>query len=284
MPPEFWKAICARHSPAVKMALQLCQDCWAAKEISEQWHLARIACIFKKGDETSCGNYRPISLLLVGYKLFASIPLKRLKDAGSDSRLWLTQFGFRARHSTGDALFIARRIIEEAWSSKDGSSLLLALDWAEAFDSISSESLATALHRFGIPIALVKMVEGIYKGCHFLVRDNGVDSRRRLQKFGICQSCPLPPYHFVNLMTTALHEAKAKLTANGVVLHDEVVCNDLVYADDTLLIDVHGRNLQRFMEAVQAIGGEAGLQFNWDKLELLQVRSDQQVSSQMAPP
>ena len=78
-------------------------------------------------------------------------------------------------------------------------------------------------------------------------------------------------------MTVILHDAKAKLTMEGVTLADEVACNDLVYADDTLLIDICGSNLQKFMEAVQQIGGEVGLTFNWGKLELLQVRSSAQV-------
>ena len=42
--------------------------------------------IFKKGDPTICGNYRPICFLAIGYKLFASILSKRLQDAGAAQR------------------------------------------------------------------------------------------------------------------------------------------------------------------------------------------------------
>ena len=61
----------------------------------DAWHMSLVAAVFKKGDVHKCDNYRPISLLAVCYKLFACIPLRRLKDAGSESRIWESQTGFR---------------------------------------------------------------------------------------------------------------------------------------------------------------------------------------------
>ena len=62
-------------SPAAEWAVELCQACWDEKTLPQPWHVARAASIFKKGDESDCGNYRPISLLAVGYKIFAAVPL-----------------------------------------------------------------------------------------------------------------------------------------------------------------------------------------------------------------
>ena len=80
----------------------------------------------------------------MGYKLFALVLLERLRNAGAEQRLWATQFGFRSRRSTRDAIFLGRRMIEEAWEQRDGKAILLALDWAKAFDSISPSALADA--------------------------------------------------------------------------------------------------------------------------------------------
>eukprot|EP00959_Pyramimonas_sp_CCMP1952_P125062 2614425-Pyramimonas_sp.AAC.1 len=77
--------------------------------------------------------------------------LGRLKDAGAEDRIWGAQFGFRSERGTADALFVARRLIEETWSSRSGKLVLLALDWAKAFDSVSPTALAQALVRFGTP-------------------------------------------------------------------------------------------------------------------------------------
>ena len=49
---------------------------------------------------------------------------------------------------------------------------------------------------------------------------------------------------------------------------------ELVYADDTLLIDLQSDVLQLFMECVAEAGKEYGLSFNWKKLEVLPVRTE----------
>ena len=103
---------------------------------------ASVTTIFKKGDPADCNNYRPISFVQVGYKLFATVMLIRLQAAGTDDFIWPTQFGFKRGRGTHDALFIARRLQERAWATNNGKIIFLALDWAKAFDSVSPEALA----------------------------------------------------------------------------------------------------------------------------------------------
>eukprot|EP00959_Pyramimonas_sp_CCMP1952_P362385 7589633-Pyramimonas_sp.AAC.1 len=79
------------------------------------------------------------------------ILLSRLKKAGAEERIWTIQFGFRSGRGTADALFIARCLIEDTWVSEAGKLILLALDWAKAFDSVSPDGLVQALVRFGAP-------------------------------------------------------------------------------------------------------------------------------------
>ena len=51
--------------------------------------------VLKKGDTSLPDNYRPISLVTVGYKIFASLLLNRLRDDGAQKKIWTTQFGFK---------------------------------------------------------------------------------------------------------------------------------------------------------------------------------------------
>ena len=73
-------------------------------------------------------------------------------------------------------------------------------------------------------------------------------------------------------MTILLGDAKEELARRGVKLHEDCLVNDLVYADDTLLIDVDEKVLEQFMECVGAAGQQYGLAFNWSKLEAMPVR------------
>ena len=108
------------EKPVADWILDFCNRVWEAKAIPDAWRQARVATLYKKGSPADCGNYRPISLLAVGYKMFASMLLRRLQKAGAEQRLWPTQFGFRTGMGTTDALFLARRSLEEAWATKDG--------------------------------------------------------------------------------------------------------------------------------------------------------------------
>ena len=72
----------------------------------------------QKGDLASCEGYRPILLLAIGYNLFATILLPRLKAAGADTIIWPTQFGFRAVRGCADALFVSMRALEQIYAAK----------------------------------------------------------------------------------------------------------------------------------------------------------------------
>ena len=204
----------------------------------------------------------------------ALVLLRRLKEAGAEDRLWLTQFGFRSQCGTADALFLARRAIEEAHAQKQGKVILLALDLAKAFDSISPAALTKALIRFGVPNEFVAMIEAIYVNRVFVVKDAGQQSMWHEQRFGICQGCPLSPFLFVIVMSVLMADARQALEASGHTLSADLAFHDLLYADDTLLVDVHEATIQQFMDCVGLAGGEYGLTFNWSKLEALIVRTD----------
>ena len=272
IPAEFWKSIACHGSPALQWVLDLCRECWRQKRVPDVWHDARVAMLYKKGDPAECSNYRPISLLCICYKMLAIILLERLQEAGAEQLLWRTQFGFRKGRGTQDALFIARRAIEQSWELKDGRAVLLALDWAKAFDSISPQSLMGALGRFGIPKPMVDMITAIYSDRRFYVRDFGTKSEWRRQHLGICQGCPLSPFLFIIVMTVLMNDAKHKLDQDprytGSCFESE-----LVYADDTLILAIDDEGAQAYMEKIAEAGNDYGLSFNWSKLEVLPVRT-----------
>ena len=97
----------------------------------------------------------------------------KIREGGAQSKIWSTQYGFRQQVGTTEALFIARRCVEKAWSEKDGKTILLALDWAKAFDSVSPDALLGALTRFGIPQKFIGIIGDIYVGRKFYVREAG---------------------------------------------------------------------------------------------------------------
>jgi len=119
------------------------------------------------------------------------------------------------------------------------------------------------------------MIGAIYADRQFVVRDVGQQSARGKQTCGISQGCPLSPYLFVIMMTVLMSAAKSELVQErGVCFGSTNAVNEVVFADDTLFLDVAPENLHAFMTSIGKAGLEYGLSFNWSKLELECVRSD----------
>ena len=139
-PIEYWKTVLSSGtSLCTAFLLNFCNNIWSRKTVPNDWHLQSVALLFKKGDPADPGNYRPVCLLAVAYKLFTMVLLQGRLAAGADSRLWASQFAFRRGRGTEDALYCVRRAVELAWSQRGGKMYLLALDWRKAFGSINSE-------------------------------------------------------------------------------------------------------------------------------------------------
>ena len=71
----------------------------------DDWKIAKISPVFKEGNKTDCGNYRPISVISVVAKLFEGLVYNQLRTFISDNNILVKQqSGFRSQHSTETAL------------------------------------------------------------------------------------------------------------------------------------------------------------------------------------
>ena len=149
---------------AIQM-LALLNEWWHTEEIDDEIMKAKVVLIFKKGDKEDLGNYRPISLLNTIYKMLAAILQKRVAT-GIDKHMQKTQYGFRQKRGTAEALHYVRRMIEkgEAMTNK---TLLVLLDWAKAFDKIDHDQLINALQRMNIPGKIINLIKVFYRNPEF---------------------------------------------------------------------------------------------------------------------
>ena len=273
LPAELLQAL-LDNDECLKWLVSLYNECWRARRVPSEWHESVVTAIFKKGAPDQCENYRPISLLCVAYKVYASILLRRLQAAGAEGRLTSTQYGFRSGCGTGDAVFCTRRLIELAMAQKHGHVSMLALDWRRAFDSINPEILTQALRRFGVPEHVLEIVGDIYANRLFKVADGPSRSEEHSQSAGISQGCPLSPFLFIMVMTVLIDDAVRELSPEDQKLHNDGQLLALLYADDTLLVGYQEKPLQSFLDSVARVGARYGLELHWGKFQLLQVNTD----------
>ena len=266
VPAEYLKAVLDTDLSCGGWLLTLMRLCWSTKTTPKSWHIAEVIPVYKKGNPADCNNYRPISLVSVLYKVYATILLNRLKAAGAETRLWSKQFGFKRSCSVEDALFIVRRKVEQALASREGGCLLLALDWKKAFDCLAPEWMMQALERFGLSSSMTEAISAIYKDRAFTVRDGGNEAKPREQHAGISQGSLLSPFLFGMAMTILMTDAKNML---GIVAKQEYTSSDLdnvLFADDTLLMSTRATNIEEYMACVTACGFHYGLEVHWGKV------------------
>ena len=94
------------------MILHLLNTWWNGEQLSPEITQAHVVLIFKKGNKADLGNYRPISLLNSVYKIYTTILQQRLAKV-LDKHLQKTQYGFRKRKSTANAVHYVRRVMEK---------------------------------------------------------------------------------------------------------------------------------------------------------------------------
>ena len=278
VPPEFWKVL-QQSDDAMHELLHLCQACWSAKDLPEQWRVGTVVLLYKKGNASLPENYRPITLLPVGYKVVASMLQKRLQQGGAEQRIRQTQYGFRPGRSAVQAITIARRMFDAAYASASPGMIALMLDWAKAFDRIKPDAMMIALRRFGIPGPVLDMVSSIYRLRQFVLKDPCGDSTLRVQRAGIAQGCPLSPYLFILMQTVLQHDVDQRMreALPHTAEPDYIVCSDVLYADDTMLVSSSALRLQLHMDTLVDEGQRYGLELNWSKTVAMRINHEGQL-------
>ena len=171
--------------------LKLINKCWKKRSTPEEWGQARVKSLFKKGKRDDCSNYRGISLLNSGCKIYANIITQRLKPI-SEAILLEEQNGFRRGRSCIDNVFTLKQTIEKRREFNLETHMAF-LDLEKAFDRVNRNQLWQILNRRGIPYHLIEVIKSLYKNTSVQI-DTG---RKILDKIyinqGVRQGCNLSP-------------------------------------------------------------------------------------------
>ncbi|KAE9413334.1 hypothetical protein Angca_005296, partial [Angiostrongylus cantonensis] len=130
-------------------------------KVPTQWKTSRTVFLFKKGDLQDIGNYRPICLLPVVYKLFTRVILNRI-DRTLDEVQPCGKAGFPKGFSTMDHIHTLTKLIEVSREYKRQLCLTF-IDLEKAFDSIEIEAVMEALGSQGVSTQFIKILRELYK-------------------------------------------------------------------------------------------------------------------------
>lgn len=163
----------------------------------EELKLAKVIPIYKAKDKDEFLNYRPISLLPSLSKVVEKLVHKRLYSfLQTNNILHCTQFGFRKKHSTVDAItkFIAD--ITAALDSKK-TTVAVYLDLSKAFDTINHDILLSKMEFYGIRGIALDWFRSYLKNRKQYVHYGGQNSHTRHVDCGVPQGSVLGPLLFI---------------------------------------------------------------------------------------
>lgn len=118
--------------------------------VPDSLKLAKVIPVYKKGEKSEPGNYRPISLLSVFDKIMEKLMYKRLSNYLEKNKiLYEFQFGFRKGHST---VFALMEVLDNIYQHLDQNEYVIGiyLDLQKAFDTVNHDILLYKMFNYGI--------------------------------------------------------------------------------------------------------------------------------------
>ena len=188
-------------------------------DVPEEWKMASVSPIFKKGSRKVAANYRSVSLTSISCKIMeAAVRETILTHLKMTSLLSTRQFGFlRGRSTILQLLTFLDKCVDAI--SRGNVTDVVYLDLQKAFDIVPRERLMVNLQAYGISGVILNWINAFLNGRTQRDIVNGIASRKEAVLSGVPQGSVLGP---LLLFVLYIND-----------LSDTLVCHCMSFADDT---------------------------------------------------
>ena len=239
-------------------------DCYDKNQLSPTLSQA-IMKILQKGDKDplEAGNYRPISLLSVFYKLASGVMTRRLQKV-IEKVIGVQQKAYSQERNIGSVLLNLMNLMDEA-NKKKINCLILSIDFKKAFDSIEHSFINSCLTLLNFGDDFKKWVQLFFKNREtYLLLDGHMGEKITLEQ-GVPQGDVLSPYIFNIAVEFLLLKITHTNTIEGVKFARWEYRAE-TYADDTtIFIKRSEDNLRNLVKIITDFAKISGLHANLDK-------------------
>ncbi|KAF7245550.1 hypothetical protein EYD10_08337 [Varanus komodoensis] len=232
LPAEFYKSFEGVFATLLK---DICNEALLNAKIPDTWTEANITFIQKEDmDLTQIQNYRPISLLNVDYKFFASILAERLKKFLIDF-IHPDQNGFLPKRQMKNNLRTILDILEYYETHMEKAMALLFLDTQKAFDNVNWQFMMQQMDQMEFGGKIMNVISSIYQRQSARILINGERTRAIEIQKGTRQGCPLSPLLFILTLEVLNRNIRDDEDIKGTKIRDEKYKLQ-AFADDLVFI------------------------------------------------
>jgi hypothetical protein len=258
MSPRFLKMIQMFLAKPICLLLRKSLD---EGNVPNDWKLANVTPIFKKGSRSRADNYRPVSLTSQICKIAESIIRDSIvKHLEENELIKSSQHGFRRGYSCLTNLLSFLDKATECWDSGDSMDVIYT-DFAKAFDKVPHQRLLQKLENHGISGRVRRWIEAWLGGRQQRVYMRGQGSGWRSVTSGVPQGSVLGPILFL-------------------IFINDIDCGIinwiLKFADDTKLFgrvntEDEAAGLQRDMDTLCTWASDWQMKFNVEKCKTMHI-------------
>ena len=248
------------------MLTSIIKSIWTEEKMPNEWRTGVIVPLHKKGDKLICENYRGITLLDAGYKIFSYILSKKLRKA-AETVLSEYQGGFRPGRGTADQVFLLKQNLEKCYEHNMDVHMLF-IDFKQAFDSINRKKIWTALRSFGISEKLIRLVKETLTETKGRVRIHNQLTDAFEVTSGVKQGDALS----TTVFNIVLHFALCKIARTGHLFSKSSIM--IAYADDIAILAKSKKFLLELFTQIDIATKQLGLKVNEEKTKYMLVSKD----------
>jgi len=236
-------------TPMGKQLQRIIKGMWSTAAQPTCWSKVINISLYKSGDPTDLANYRGVSLVAVGMKVFTVTLALRISKLAELNHLFITEQGGFRDGEEAIAQFIALAEIARRRRLKNDKTWVVFIDFKKAFDKVMHEALFEKMEAAGFRGQFLEVIKAIYRTSTASTRVGGEYGLMYDMIRGTRQGCPLSPILFLLFINDFLKYVPEGVTIPGVE-KPPTKCAGLLFADDVAGLVESTAQAHAFLEGV----------------------------------